>query len=106
MTTLQSPVLDLNGEFLTESGSIIHRLISDFPSDALECPAGTSSVFWSHFSEGSLMSLLQTSVIVEATSAGWARGTIGNLDESQISGVTKYSKWLTVRRDPFFIQQC
>ena len=48
-----------------------------------------------------MMSILQSSMIVGATSAGWTRGVVGDLDDREKSGVMKYSKWLRVSLGSF-----
>ena len=54
-------MLQIDNETLKESGSIIHTLLLRHAREGIETPPGDSSVYWSHFSEGSLMLYLVAS---------------------------------------------
>lgn len=67
----KAPVLEHNGETLTESAAIIYQLISEnSPPPHIERTVSRNSMFWSHFSEGSLMMYIQPRVVVNAVSSG------------------------------------
>lgn len=68
----KAPVLEYNGERLTESGAIIFQLLSEAknPPPELETKISRDSMFWSHFSEGSLMMYIQPRVAVNNIAAG------------------------------------
>ena len=57
----RAPVVSIDGKLYAESGPIVHKLLSlTAPGrDSLEAETSEDSLFWSHFSEGSLMTLLQ-----------------------------------------------
>lgn len=93
----QAPIVELDGEVLTESGYIIHRLITGFPNSNVEHAASNNSTFWSHFAEGSMMNLFQAGAVVGSTAAGFCRGMMGQLGEEEKNGVGRYSKWVLVR---------
>ena len=89
-------MLELDGEALTESGSIVHRLLSRYAVSGVESQAGRHSVFWTHFSEGTLMSMLHASSVVASTGGAWSKGIMGGLGEEGRDAVGKYSQWLLV----------
>ena len=89
----------LDGEALTESGSIVHRLLTSYPSAGVEeAQSSHHSVFWTHFSEGTLMNMFLASRVVASTSGAWTRGQLGELGEEGREAVGKYSQWLVVGR--------
>jgi glutathione S-transferase len=55
----KSPAVQLDDTVLTESGAILSTLMRTFPGAATEPEPSPDSLFWSHFSEGSLMLYLQ-----------------------------------------------
>ena len=94
----KAPVVVLDGETLTESGYIVHRLISLFPDTAdIETTPSNNSIFWSHFAEGSMMNLLQAGATVGALSAGWQGGAFGQIGDEEKEGIKKFAGFLTVR---------
>lgn len=81
-----------------ESGFIIHKLITSFPNDAVEREASDDSLFWSHFSEGSLMMQLQMGISVAITTGAVAHGQMPGVEMSEDGrkGVGQYGKILMV----------
>ncbi|BEI87974.1 uncharacterized protein CcaverHIS019_0106920 [Cutaneotrichosporon cavernicola] len=55
----KSPAVQMDGKTLTESAAILGTLLRTFPSPSTENEPSPNSLFWSHFSEGSLMLYLQ-----------------------------------------------
>lgn len=70
----KAPAVTVDGRVLTESGFITHYLLAHLASGNpdLETPASDDSVFWSHFSEGSLMLHLQSAVTALKVQQGFA----------------------------------
>jgi glutathione S-transferase len=96
----QAPALTIDKETISESGYIIHRLLqlpSPNRAEVEETPSN-DSVFWSHFSEGSQMNILQAERMVGATAAGVARGgvRVEGVGEEGRGAVGKYGKWVSV----------
>ncbi|ORY27740.1 putative glutathione transferase [Naematelia encephala] len=101
----KAPVLQLDGETLTESGYIVHRLFQEFgkkASGSLDTESN-DSVFWSHFSEGSLMIAFQAWAVTNMSAAAFISGQAGGLDESERAGVAKYRSFLV---DDYLGKQC
>nr|WPS94660.1 Glutathione S-transferase [Naematelia aurantialba]WRH23611.1 glutathione S-transferase [Naematelia aurantialba] len=101
----KAPVLELDGEILTESGYIVHRLIRHFAKQAASVldTSSNDSIFWSHFSEGSLMLMLQAATMSSLTAGAFAAGQAGGLNEAERAGVAKYRSWMV---DDFLGKQC
>ncbi|CAK9786684.1 hypothetical protein CC85DRAFT_262658 [Cutaneotrichosporon oleaginosum] len=55
----KSPAVQLDNTVLTESAAILSTLMRTFPTPGIEAEPSPNSLFWSHFSEGSLMLYLQ-----------------------------------------------
>ncbi|WWC59376.1 uncharacterized protein I303_101928 [Kwoniella dejecticola CBS 10117] len=92
--TGKSPALVIDGETLTESAYIIHRLLQLKESNKsdVQVEETENGVFWSHFSEGSMMNLFQASAIIGATSQAFVNGqVVGELEEGEKKGVRDYS---------------
>lgn len=84
-------MLEVNGKILSETGFIVHYLMTHYPH-ALEGTPSDSSVFWSFFSEGSLMLHLQPGRIV-----GMAASVLPNkpgTTPEQGQGITTMANWL------------
>lgn len=83
---------------IAESGFITHKLITSFPSSSIEKDASDDSVFWSHFSEGSLMTQLQLGISVMITSQAVANGQMPGVEMSEDGrkSVGQYGKVLMV----------
>lgn len=91
----KAPVLELDGEVITESAYIIHLLLQLAPDNKdVETTPSNDSVFWGHFAEGSQMNLFQAGAIIGATGAAWKGGVVGGLGEEGKEGVAKYTQWL------------
>ncbi|WOO84364.1 Glutathione S-transferase 3 [Vanrija pseudolonga] len=60
----KSPVLEVDGKKLTESGYITHYLLTRHSSPSAEAPPGDDSVFWAHYAEGTLQLWLQPAFMV------------------------------------------
>ncbi|WWD22094.1 hypothetical protein CI109_106583 [Kwoniella shandongensis] len=99
----RAPALLLDDELLTESAYIIHTLLS-LPEVQDAAKKGEIDVqventkddlFWSHFSEGSMMNLFQAGAIVGATGQGWTQGgLVKGLSDEEKKGIEKYSGWV------------
>ena len=90
-------MLQLDGETLTESGYIIHKLLAlPRSSSAIESHPSDHSLFWSYYSEGSMITLIQAGAIITGTSNAWKGGHTGDLNDEGKEGVAKYSGWLLV----------
>lgn len=98
LLTRQAPALELDGKLITESGFIAHKLISSFPNDSVEQSASDHSTFWSHFSEGSLMTQLQMGIVLASTTGAVAHGQMPGVDMSEEGrkSVGQYGKILMV----------
>lgn len=59
MGLLQSPVLELDGRVHSETGPIVLTLLSSKSVSGLEQHPSFQSIYWSHFSEGTMMLHLQ-----------------------------------------------
>jgi glutathione S-transferase len=83
---------------IAESGFITHKLITSYPSSSVENDATDDSVFWSHFSEGSLMTQLQLGISVMITSGAVAAGQMPGVEMSEEGrkAVGQYGKVLMV----------
>lgn len=94
----QAPAVELDGKLLVESGYIAHKLISSFPNSKVERDASDDSTFWSHFSEGSLMTQLQLGISVLITSGAVASGQMPGVEmgEEGRKAVGQYGKILMV----------
>ncbi|GMK56455.1 hypothetical protein CspeluHIS016_0302950 [Cutaneotrichosporon spelunceum] len=69
----KAPVLVVDGHTLTESGFITYYLLKHFPiPDEVESTPSDDSVFWNHFSEGSLMLHLQSEITAQKVQQGFA----------------------------------
>jgi glutathione S-transferase len=89
-------VVEIDGEVVTESAYIIHRLLQLAPDSAdVETVPSNDSIFWAHFAEGSQMNLLQAGAIIGATSSAWKSGKFGGLTEEGQAGVGKYAQWVS-----------
>ena len=69
----RAPVLTHNGKVIAESGAICDYIARQFPDSGMLPPSESSSFndvqFWSHFSEGSFMPPLVTSMVLEKARA-------------------------------------
>jgi glutathione S-transferase len=83
---------------IAESGYITHKLMTAFPNSAVEKDASDDSIFWSHFSEGSLMTQLQLGISVMITSGAVASGQMPGVEMSDEGrqAVGQYGKVLMV----------
>ncbi|WRT64886.1 uncharacterized protein IL334_001822 [Kwoniella shivajii] len=98
--TGKAPALTIdNTQTITESAYIIHKLLtlpeikekSHKGEIDVEVDETDDNVFWSHFSEGSMMNLFQASAIVQATGQAWLNGAAGELSEEGKNVIGKYT---------------
>ncbi|WWC67827.1 uncharacterized protein I206_101744 [Kwoniella pini CBS 10737] len=97
--TGKSPAIIIDGETITESAFIIYKLlnlpeISSEKKSKLDVQINKTDngIFWSHYSEGSMMNLFQASAIIGATSQAFINGqVIGELKEEEKKGIKDYS---------------
>lgn len=87
-------MLELDGEVISESAYIIHRLLALGPSDSVETQPSNDSIYWSHFSEASQMNLMQAGAILGATSAGFSQMALK--DDAGKEAVKSYNQWVQV----------
>lgn len=87
-------MLELDGEVISESAYIIHRLLGLGPSDSVETQPSNDSIYWSHFSEASQMNLMQAGAILGATSAGFSQMVLK--DDAGKEAVKSYNQWVQV----------
>lgn len=87
-------MLELDGEVISESAYIIHRLLALGPSDSVETQPSNDSIYWSHFSEASQMNLMQAGAILGATSAGFSQMVLK--DDAGKEAVKSYNQWVQV----------
>jgi len=97
-TDEQAPALELDGKMIAESGFITHKLMTAFPAQSVEKEASDDSIFWSHFSEGSLMTQLQLGISVMITTGAVASGQMPGVEMSEEGrkAVGQYGKVLMV----------
>lgn len=90
--------MTVDSKVLTESGFIIHYLLTHFPSGNVEATPSDDSTFWSHTSEGSLMLQLQAGVMVQLTAGAMAAGKIPgvNLGDEGKGALGGYAKFFNV----------
>jgi len=88
---------------IAESGYITHKLMTSFPSSTIEKELSDDSSFWSHFSEGSLMTQLQLGISVMITTGAVASGQMPGVEMSEEGrkAVGQYGKVLMVSPDYF-----
>ena len=92
----KAPVVEIDGEVVTESAYIIHRLLQLAPEHTdVETVPSNDSIFWAHFAEGSQMNLLQAGAIIGATAGAWKGGKVGDLGEEGQAAIGKYSQWVS-----------
>ncbi|RXK39040.1 hypothetical protein M231_03664 [Tremella mesenterica] len=94
----RAPVVELDGELLAESGSIVRRLLAlkDAPGrENLEDVTGDDSAFWSHWCEGSLMTFFQASALIGGSSQAFLAGAGGPISEEGNKSVGDYATWVT-----------
>jgi len=86
---------------IAESGYITHKLMTSFPSSTIEKELSDDSSFWSHFSEGSLMTQLQLGISVMITTGAVASGQMPGVEMSEEGrkAVGQYGKVLMVSPD-------
>ena len=84
---------------IAESGYITHKLMTSYPSSTIEKELSDDSCFWSHFSEGSLMTQLQLGISVMITTGAVASGQMPGVEMSEEGrkAVGQYGKVLMVR---------
>ena len=91
----KAPIVEIDGEVITESAYIIQRLLQLVPDhESVETSPSNDSTFWAHFAEGSQMNLFQMGAVIGASSAAWAGGMIEGLSEDERKGIAKYAGWL------------
>ena len=91
----KAPVLELDGEVITESAYIIHRLLEIAPPGIdVETTPSNDSIFWAHFAEGSQMNLFQAGAVIGSTASAWAGGKVDGVSEEERKGIAKYAGWL------------
>jgi glutathione S-transferase len=93
---LKAPVVTVDSKNLTESGFIIHSIISNYPNSSVESSPSDDSIFWSHFSEGSMMTLFQGGAAVGAIAGGFSKGMMGEVDEGEKKGIDKFARFFAV----------
>lgn len=84
----------IDGKTCTESGAIVHRLLSTHSHAGIEQNAGEDSVFWSHFAEGSLMLHLQAAFTASKVAAGFASYKVLYLLPFFQRGVSSFNDFL------------
>ncbi|WVQ84151.1 hypothetical protein IAT38_006298 [Cryptococcus sp. DSM 104549] len=97
----RAPALILDGNLVIESAFIIHTLLA-LPEVKQAAEKGEidvqventpDDVFWSHFAEGSMMTLLQAGAMSGGTAAVWTSGQVPNVSDEEKEGIKKYSGW-------------
>ena len=90
--------MELDGKMIAESGFITHTLMTSYPSSTIEKEMSDDSCFWSHFSEGSLMTQLQLGISVMITTGAVASGQMPGVEMSEEGrkAVGQYGKVLMV----------
>ncbi|TYJ56313.1 hypothetical protein B9479_003004 [Cryptococcus floricola] len=99
----KSPALVLDGQALTESSFIIHKLLSlpevreaaQKGEIAVQVPQSDGDVFWSHFAEGSQLNIFTAIAYLAMTAPAFVNGGPGvpELNEDEKKGVQKYEDW-------------
>ncbi|RSH84744.1 uncharacterized protein EHS24_006268 [Apiotrichum porosum] len=88
----KAPCITIDGKLLTESGVIVHTLLNSFPNptSGVETTTSPQSNFWNHFSEGSLMSILQGRRVAQMSAAEIAKQAAS---PEEAKGAQKVSRW-------------
>ncbi|KAL1408940.1 hypothetical protein Q8F55_005754 [Vanrija albida] len=89
----KSPVLEIDGAVLTESGAIVHALLARYwtPGRGLERTPSETSVFWGYFSEGTLMLHLQPARTAQLGARIFAADE--TLSAAERAGTQKFYAW-------------
>ncbi|WOO82809.1 Glutathione S-transferase 3 [Vanrija pseudolonga] len=89
----KSPVLEIDGVVLTESGAITHALLSRYwtPGRGLERMPSETSIFWGYFSEGTLMLHLQPARTAQLGARIFAADD--TLTAAEKAGTQKFYEW-------------
>ncbi|WWC87028.1 uncharacterized protein L201_001911 [Kwoniella dendrophila CBS 6074] len=102
--TGKSPCLELDGEILTESSFIVHKLLNlpdvKDKSNTVNLIETEQDNFWSHYAEASMLNLMQSTAIIKVMSTTWIQGKTddengNNLNEGNKKAVQDFTSYLT-----------
>lgn len=93
LTSPQSPVLEVDGKKLTESGYISYYLLTRHTSPNTEAPPGDDSVFWAHYAEGTLQLWLQPAFMVAKGVEGFKKVPFYKMLPGMKMGAGAFGGW-------------